>query len=68
MPDHRQSVREYVRASEALLQPGELSDEEMEAVQEMLTRLSKGLPNSGDDGKPYLVLVKDHGELKSSSF
>ena len=51
MPDYRQSVREYVRASEALLQTGELSDDEMQAVEEMLNRLSDELLNSGNDGK-----------------
>ena len=52
MPDHRQSVREYVRASEALLQAGELSDHEMQAVEEMVNRLSDELLTSGNDGKP----------------
>ena len=52
MPDHRQSVREYVRASEALLQAGELSDHEMHAVEEMLNRLSDELLNFEHDGKP----------------
>jgi len=52
MPDHRQSVREYPRTSEALLQTEELSDQEMYVVQEMLDRLSEKLLNSGNDGKP----------------
>ena len=52
MPDHRHSVREYVRACEALLQTEELSDQEMHAVEEMLNRLSKKLLNSENDGKP----------------
>ena len=49
MPDHRRSVREYVRASQALLQAGELSDYEMQAVEEMLNRLSENLLNSNPE-------------------
>jgi len=52
MFDHRQSVREYARACEALLKIDDLSDAEIEAVQEMLDRLSDKLLNSGNDGKP----------------
>ena len=52
MSNHRQSVRDYVHASEALLKIDELSDHEMQVVQEMLDQLSKKLLNSGDDGKP----------------
>ena len=52
MSGHRQNVREYVQASEALLETDELSDAEMEMVQEMLYRISEKLLNSGNDGQP----------------
>ncbi len=38
--------------SPALLQTDELSEHEMQAVEEMLNRLSDELLNSGNDGKP----------------
>ena len=47
----RPSVREYVQASEVLLKLDDLTDAEMEAVEEMLGRLSEKF-NSGNDGKP----------------
>ena len=47
----RPSVREYVQASEVLLRLDDLTDAEMEAVQEILGRLSEKF-NSGNDGKP----------------
>ena len=47
----RPSVREYVQASELLLKLDDLTDAEMEAVEEMLGRLSERF-NSGIDGKP----------------
>ena len=46
MSTHRQSVREYMQASETLLKANDLSDEEMEAVQEMLNRISDKLLTS----------------------
>ena len=52
MSAHRQSVREYARASEALLKIEDLSEEETQAVQEMLNRVSEKLLNSGNDGSP----------------
>ena len=52
MSGHRQNVREYVQASEALLETDDLSDAEMEEVQEMLYRISEKLLNSGNDGQP----------------
>jgi len=52
MSDHRQSVREYARASEALLKIEDLSAEEMQAVQEELNRLSEKLLKSGNDRSP----------------
>ena len=39
MSDFRQTVREYVRASEALLKVDDLSDHEKEAVEAILIRL-----------------------------
>jgi hypothetical protein len=50
MSTHRASVWEYVQASEALLKIDDLTDAEMEAVQEMLDRVSEKF-NSGHDGK-----------------
>ena len=52
MSTNRQSVREYVQASEALLKVDQLSDTELEAVQEMVYQLSEKLLNSGPNGKP----------------
>ena len=52
MSIHRQSVQDYMRACEALLKLDELSDAEMEAVQEMRDRISEKLLNSGNDGTP----------------
>ena len=45
MSNYRQNVQDYIRACEALLQSGELSDEEMQAVQEMVDRISEKLLN-----------------------
>ena len=47
----RPSVREYVQASEILLKLDDLTDAEMEAVEEMLGRLSEKF-DSGQDGTP----------------
>ena len=52
MSGPRQNVRAYVQASEALLETEDLSDTEMEMVQEMLYRLSEKLLNSGNDSQP----------------
>jgi hypothetical protein len=52
MSGHRPRVREYVQASEALLEMDELSDAEMELVQDMLYRIFEKLLNSGNDGQP----------------
>ena len=52
MSGHRQRVREYEQTSEALLETDELSDTEMEMVQEMFYRISEKLLNSGNDGQP----------------
>ena len=40
MPDYRQPVQEYMRACEALLELGELSEEEAEAVEEMFGQIA----------------------------
>ena len=52
MSTHRQSVRDYMRACEALLKLDDLTDAELEVVQEMVNRISENLINSGDDGAP----------------
>ena len=41
-----------MRASEALLQTDELSDDEIQVVEDMLNRLSEKLLNSENDGEP----------------
>ena len=51
MSEHRQSIREYLRAMEVLSKIDDLTDAEMEAVEEMLGRLSEKF-NSGHDGRP----------------
>ena len=50
-PSLSQEERERV-AAEALLKIGDLTDTEMEAVQDMLNRLSDKLLNSQNDGQP----------------
>ena len=40
MSDHRQSVQDYIRACEALLKLGELSDKEAEVVEEMYDQIA----------------------------
>ena len=52
MSVHRQRVREYMQASEALLETDGLSDAEMDLVQDMLYRISEKLLDSGTDGQP----------------
>ena len=49
MSIHHQSVQDYIRACEALLKLGELSDKEAEAVEEMFGRIAERFL---DDGKP----------------
>jgi hypothetical protein len=44
---HRQSLWDYMHASEALLKADELSEDEMQAIEEMLDRLSEKLLNGG---------------------
>lgn len=43
MSDYRQTVEDYLRISEALLQMEELTDAELEAIDEMLERVSDKL-------------------------
>jgi hypothetical protein len=47
---HRQSVRDFMHASEALLKTHELTDTVLQAIAEMLYRLSEKLLNPGNDG------------------
>ena len=49
MSDYHPSVQEYIRACEALLKIGELSDAESLVVEQMMDRLYDELFN---DGKP----------------
>jgi hypothetical protein len=49
MSNYDPRVQEYIRACEALLKIGELSDAEAIAVERMIARLSDELLN---DGKP----------------
>ena len=49
MPIYRQSVQDYLRACEALLDSPDLSDHEMQAVEEMAARLSDELLSAGED-------------------
>lgn len=50
MSTYRQSVHDYIRACEALLASPDLSGHEMQAIEEMMTRLSDALRSSGDEG------------------
>jgi hypothetical protein len=45
MSEHRQSVREYLRATEVLLKTDELTDAEIQAIAEIWHRLSEKLLN-----------------------
>ena len=49
MATYRQSVREYIRACEALIATGDLSDHEQQSVEEMMIRLSERLFPSGNN-------------------
>jgi uncharacterized protein YpuA (DUF1002 family) len=48
----RLSIRKYVEACEDLLKIDDLTDEEIEAVQKMVDRISEKLPTSRNDGNP----------------
>ena len=47
MSDYRQSVQEYIRACEALLRLGELSNKEAEVVEEMFGRIADRFLDDG---------------------
>lgn len=48
MSNYRQHVLDYIRASEALLKANELSEAEMQAVQEVVDRVSEKLLDDGE--------------------
>jgi hypothetical protein len=48
MSDNRQAVQDYIRASEALLKADDLTEAEMEAVQEMVDRVSEKMLDDGE--------------------
>ena len=48
MSVYRQSVREYLRATEALLKREDLSDAEIQAIAQVLNHLSEKLLNEGE--------------------
>ena len=50
MSNHRQSVREYVRACEVLLEVSDLTVDEQEAVETMIGRLQENLLRGNKDG------------------
>ena len=52
MSEHRQSVREYIRTTEALLKIDDLSDAEIQAIGDILNRLSEKLFDAGTNSKP----------------
>lgn len=49
MSTYRQSVHDYIRTCKALLATSDLSDHEMQAVEEMTTRLSEELLSAGEE-------------------
>jgi hypothetical protein len=48
MSEHRQSVREYLRATEVLLKIDDLSDAEIQAIAHVLNHLSEKLRDIGE--------------------
>lgn len=48
MSIYRQSVQDYIRACEALLNTDELTDAEIQAIEAMVVRLSEKLLNDGE--------------------
>ena len=48
MSEQRQTVREYLRATEALLKIDDLSEAERQAITHMLDRLSEKLLDEGE--------------------
>lgn len=49
MSDFRQTVADFIRAGNKLLDAKDLSDDEEDAVHDMLWRLSDKFPDEGDD-------------------
>ena len=49
MPAFRHNVQEFIRVSEKLLKVKDLSENEEQAVKEMLRQLSVTFPDEGDD-------------------
>ena len=47
MSEYHQTVREYLRATEALLKMDDLSEAEVQAIEHMLDRLSEKLLDDG---------------------
>jgi hypothetical protein len=52
MSTYRQSVHDYIRACEVLIKSGDLSEHELQAVEDMARRLSDELLSSGEDTGP----------------
>ncbi len=48
MSEYRQSVREYLRATESLSKIDDLSDAEIQAITQMLNHLSEKLLDDGE--------------------
>ena len=51
MSTHRQSIRDYIRACEVLLQASELTVAEQEAVETMIGRLQENLLKGNQYGQ-----------------
>ena len=51
MSTYREIILEYMRLSEILLKTPDLTDEEKEALQSMVSRISETLLTGGIDGK-----------------
>ena len=52
MSTYRESVRDYIRACEVLLQSPDLMDHEHQAVQDMARRIFEELRRSGNEADP----------------
>jgi hypothetical protein len=52
MSTYREIILEYMRASEVLLKTDDLTDQEIEALQAMVIRLSERLLDGGINGSP----------------
>jgi hypothetical protein len=49
MSEFRNTVTDFIRASNKLLEAKDLSDDEEDSVRDMLWRLSDKFPDEGDD-------------------